>query len=489
MLRRWTHIAAVAALTTTVTVGVSADPSTDFLEEDVEVVRLLTGDAVGDYYGWVVGNVGDTTGDGIDDFLVPAIAQNNFAGRVTLYSGSDGAPLNVIEGAPGALLGYSLGAAGDVNGDGIADYIVGGGQVLVVSGADHHVIHDLTATVGFGNGVRGAGDVDGDGHGDLVVGFRRAGFGGVDTGRVFMISGADGSVLWTRDGAVEGDLLGDGIGTVGDVNWDGVPDVVAGSPGAGPSAGGEALVLSGADGSVIHTLRPTDPETADQFGAFFASGAGDVNGDGVGDVYIGDFNDGVGERAATGAVYIYSGRTGRVLHVLRGRDAGELFGLGRGIPDVNGDGHADILVGAPQNSDGVSNGGATYLFSGRSGALLRKITGTFALDGVGNGFGADATSLGDVDGDGLPDFLVSAGALTLQGLDTGRAYVVSGTVLPCPADLDGDGWVGLFDFLVLRYQFGDAESPADLDGDGEVGYRDLRVLIRDIGWCPAGFPR
>ncbi len=465
---------------------VAAQPvAAQFVEPDVVTIRLLSGDQDGDFFGWLAANVGDVDGDTIDDHLVPAIAFNGFAGRITVFSGADGSVLNDVVGSPGTAFGYTVGSAGDVDGDGVPDYIAGGGQVLVFSGVDHHVIHDLSAIGGFIDSTHGAGDLNGDGFDDLILGEQAVGDVEPQTGRAYAVSGADGSVLWTRDGAAAGDLLGSAVGAVGDVNRDHVPDVVVGASGAGPFDGGEALILSGHDGSLIRTLRPVDEESARDFGTFFASGAGDVDGDRVGDVYVGDFSEGLGDRAATGAVHIFSGRTGRPLHVLRGLEPGEGFGLGRGISDVNGDGHADIVVGAFTNSAGAPGAGATYLFSGRSGALLRTFTATLA----GDSFGGDATGAGDVDGDGLPDYLVTAPGLSLAGLDHGRTYVLGGTVLPCPADLSGDGWVGLRDFWRLRRSFGDTDSPADLNGDGNVDVYDLVVLIRDAGRCAPGFPR
>lgn len=456
-----------------------------FLEPDVEVLRLLSGDQDGDYFGWVLGNAGDIDGDGIDDLLVPAIAQDGFAGRVTLFSGADGSVLHVVAGAPGSALGYDVGSAGDVDADGILDYVVAGGQVLVLSGADHHIIHDLSAMVGFADGAHGAGDVDGDGHDDIVVGAQGTSGTAPNAGRVFLFSGADGTLLWSRDGAAAGDFLGSAVGALGDVDADGVPDLVVGSSGAGPFDGGEALVLSGVDGSIIRTLRPADEAAASQFGQFFASGAGDINRDGVTDIFVGDIDEGVGERAGSGAVHIFSGRTGRRLHLLRGSSLGEGFGLGRGIPDVNGDGFGDILVGAYNNGVGAPGAGAAYLFSGRSGALLRTWTATLEADN----FGGDAVFADDVNGDGLPDFAMSAPGRSFLGIDHGRTYILAGSVLPCPADLNGNGWVLIHDLIALRHAFGDSDSPADLNGDGSVDFDDLRILVRDLGRCPAGFPQ
>lgn len=462
----------------------SSTAAAQFVEPDVDVLRLLSGEQDGDYFGWILANVDDIDGDGVDEFLVPAIAHDGFAGRVRLFSGADGAVLHEVLGAPGSALGYAVGAGGDVNGDSVPDYVLGGGQVLVYSGSDHQLLFDLTAVTDFADSVRGVGDLNGDGYGDVLVGSQATSDVLTNAGRVFAFSGADGSLLWTRDGASEGDALGSAVGALGDVNFDGVPDVVVGSSGAGPSDGGEALVLDGVDGSLIRTLRPADEDSASDFGQFFASGAGDFDGDGVQDIFVGDFGEGTGPRAGSGAVHIFSGRSGRRIHLLRGLKAGEGLGLGRGIPDVNGDGRPDIIVGAYTNSEGAPNGGAAYLFSGRSGALLRTLTATLDSDN----FGGDAVSIGDANGDGLPDFVVAAPGQSFLGIDHGRAYVIGGSVLPCPADLNGNGWVLIRDIRLLRQAFGDTGGPADLNGDGIVDIRDLWVLVRDLGRCPAGFP-
>ncbi len=455
--------------------GVPGLARAQFVEPDAVTLRLFEGDSTGDTFGWVAAAVDDLDGDGAAEVLIPAITADTNAGRVTLYSGATGAVLNEIRGNPGDLLGFSVSAAGDVDGDGVPDYVVGGAQVLVLSGADHTVLLDLAATTGFGSAVSGAGDVDRDGHDDVLVGSQQAGFTFANAGRLTMISGRDGAVLWVRDGNAEGSLLGSGVGLVGDVDGDGEPDVVAGAFGAR-----EAYLLAGGDGAILRTFVPVDPETSTTFGRFFASGAGDIDADGTGDVFIGDYDADEG----TGKAYVFSGRTGASLHVLSGFSPGDGFGPGRGIPDANGDGHADLFIGAYTNSDGAPQAGQAYLFSGRSGALLRTITATLE----GDTFGVDALAVGDVDGDAIPELLVTAVGLSFAGLDTGRAYLIAGVPLPCPADLNGNGRVGIADLARLLRSLYQGTHDIDLDGDGSTDRDDLRVLIADWGRCPAGVP-
>ena len=450
-------------------VGLSAPAAAQFVEDDVEVLRFFQGDAVGDNFGWVSDSIEDITGDGVRDLIIPAIRS---PGRVLVYSGASGDLVADLSGV--VAHGYSVSRAGDVNADGVPDYIGGGFPVAVYSGADNSVLLDLTATTGFGHSVAGAGDIDGDGYSDIIVGSERI-LNVSENGRVFVISGRTGTVIWQRDGATDSNL-GSAVGTLGDVNYDGIPDVIVGAQSAGANGGGEAYVYDGRDGTLIHTLRPSDPAQAKVFGQFFASGASDVDADGVGDAFVGDYS-GLG---GAGETYIFSGKTGALIHRFAGIDTDDGFGPGRGIPDVNGDGHADIFIGAYTDSDGAPGAGKAYLYSGRSGALLRTITST----DQGAQFGVDAIAVGDVNHDGLTDFLVTAVGKSFAGTGPGEAYLIAGTRLPCVADLNGNGRVGVFDMIRLFKFSRRGNLQGDLNGDRTVDQADFDVLFADWGRCP-----
>lgn len=431
MLTRGVVLAMVVVLVTAGTL-VASPP---FVEDDAELIYSLVGESDGDLFGWVAANISDITGDGVDDILVPAIVDGTggpAAGRAYVYSGADGSLLSTTEGDDFELLGYSSSTAGDVDADGVPDYIVGApgsgfapepplGRALVISGADHSVLLEVEPTERnfFGASVSAAGDLNGDGHGDFTVGAMQDDTAAEDGGALFAYSGADGSLLWSVFGEEDFGNLGGGAGLVGDVNGDGVPDLSVAAPGEFESRG-LAYVLSGVDGSTIHVLRPRDD--AQNFGLFFASGAGDVNGDGVGDVFVGDYNSGRQQRAGSGAAYVFSGATGRKLLVLRAEKPGDGFGPGRGVGDVDGDGHGDLIVASYTSSDGAPFAGKAYVYSGADGSTLRTITATVANDN----FGVDALGLGDVDGDGLTDFLITSVGLAFNGTAPGSAHVVAG---------------------------------------------------------------
>lgn len=397
------------------------------------IIHQFDGEQVGDGFGWIGTDLGDLTGDGIHELLIPApfFADENGApsGKFYVYSGADGALLHSEAGQGAAYLGYSAATAGDVNGDGVADYIVSapiGRYVRVYSGADHTILLTLNGGPGefFGASVSGAGDVNGDGRADLLVGAQNANYSFTRAGRVYLYSGADGSLVWTADGPGEFANLGSGAGLVGDVNGDSVPDTVVGAMGAS-----QAFVFSGVDGAVLHTLAPQRPEDASVFGQFFASGAGDQNGDGVPDIFVADYAATVNGVAGTGNAFVFSGVDGRILEAMNGREPGGGFGPGRAFDDIDGDGFGDLVIGSWTSSSHITSGGRVEVFSGRGprrAQLVQKIIGNIA----GDSLGVDALPVGDMNGDGLVDFMGTAVGNNFNGTDVGHVYVVAGDPYP-----------------------------------------------------------
>jgi glycosylphosphatidylinositol phospholipase D len=235
---------------------------------------------------------------------------------------------------------------------------------------------------------------------------------------VYLYSGADGGLLWTVDGKYEGGSLGMGLGKVGLLDKDAAPDLVAAAPRAGKKGAGEAYVLSGATGRLLHRLKPPGMKFSRQYGNFFASGPGDINADGVPDIFIGDYSNAHGGEGS-GRVYIYSGASGSLLRIIDGEN-GEGLGPGRGVGDVNGDGFGDLYIGAYTNSEVAPTAGKGYLFSGKNGGVLRTMTGTQPSEYLG----VDALGVGDVNGDGKTDYLLTGVNFDLTGLD--HSYLIAG---------------------------------------------------------------
>jgi hypothetical protein len=403
----------------------------DFADPFVEPVKIIhewDGEGVGDQFGWIARDIGDVDGDGVHDVVTSAPTHGDRqAGRVYVYSGRSGALLWMADGAPGDHLGQGVEAAGDVNADGVPDVVAGApgaDRALVYSGKDGHILAAYVAMQPgekLGHHVSGAGDVDGDGYADVLVGAPSNDAGGEDAGRAYLFSGRTGGVILTLTGDSPGDAFGS---TVGGQTRSGSTLILVGAPNAGPSHKGRVYVYKALTETPAFVIDAQPEDT--QLGAMFISAVGDVDGDGITDIYSSDWNgEGANGLPGAGRAYVTSGADGRLLYTLTGEARGDGFGIGTAAAgDLDADGHADLVIGSWQFGGAAPSGGKVYVYSGRNGALMRAIT----CKVMGDTFGFDATGIGDVDGDGVPDLLLTSAWSAVKGSHSGRMFIVSGSV-------------------------------------------------------------
>jgi hypothetical protein len=414
--------------------------------------------------GSAVASIGDVDLDGVPDVAVGAPLASPggvSSGRVAVLSGADASPLFVAPGVAGEQLGAAVAAAGDLNGDTIPDFIAGAprattpagpqtGRAYLISGAGGGVIATLSGSAAgehFGWSVASTGDVNGDGTPDVLVGAPDSTANGPASGYARLVSGSTRATLLTISGAGS-DRCGFSVAGAGDLDGDGQPDLLVGSPGAAGNVplGGKARAHSSTSGAVLHTFSGTT--VGGQLG-WSVAGLGDVDQDGVRDIAVGAPSaNGVGTTANAGSASVYSGATGGLLQAVGGGQTGDRLGASvADAGDADGDGVSDVLVGAPGAGNVVPFGnGTARIVSGRDFAMLH----VFAGAQPGDALGTSVAGAGDLDGDGLADALVgtpgddtgggSAGATSTHAMSfllTKLGFGLAGT-LGAP-DLSGKG--------------------------------------------------
>ncbi len=475
-----------------------------FVEQGVHVLWTADAETFNDQYAWQCEAIGDIHGDdGVSEIVVTA-PFNSFGrvtnrGRAYVYDGCDGTLLHTHEGqiAQGCL-GFRVFSGDDFTGDGIPDYVLTQagaqgntqpdqagapfpGYINVYSGADHSLVLRIDGPTPEGRlGIAASvlDDLTGDGIPEILGGAPQADLNGTRSGSAYVFDGASGGIIRTHFGPGSDALFGNGATAIGDITGDGLRDYAIGSFGEGPSRRGRVRVYDSSTGAELYTINPLDypdGQNAVDFSRFFMFDAGDIDGDTRTDLYVADWFDRTGG-ATAGKVWIFdtgipqAGKPQRVIQTITGTVAQEWLGFGRGFPDINGDGAGDLLVSSYGHRAFT---GALGLYSGRTGERLRYIS----RDSNGEQFGYDACSPGDINGDTIPDIIVTE-AGTLQPNDRGRVWAIAGQDhTPCLADVNGDGQVTPTDFTAWIGAFNAGDPAADQNLDGMITPTDFTSWV------------
>jgi len=386
--------------------------------------------------GSALAGIGDVDGDGRSDYAIGAASEGvNAVGAVRTFSGATGAPLWVAFGdQTNQYLGRTLRRGPDIDGDGVDEVLACGSdqRVLVLSGASGARLRELPdSNFGFGQALENAGDLNGDGIGDLLIGAPVALLGGQFSGFVRVLSGATGLPLYPAILAPAPlGRFGHALERLGDYDGDGAPEFAVSSPWEGPA--GHVRVYSARTGALVVDLDGaaygvSTSSTSGSFGWSLAR-LGDVNGDGVEDLGIGAYYDVASNH---GAVYVVSTDDFRLLFRVSPSSPANYGESIAAAGDTDGDGLSEVLVGAPRRDIGTaSEGGQVEVVS------LRRFSAVVCT-ALPNSTGAPATLIG------LGSSAVADGDFSLLAREVPSAttcyFITSRLSAPTPQPIPGGG--------------------------------------------------
>ncbi len=455
--------------------------------------------------GWSVSSAGDVNGDGYSDLIVGAPWYDYSAGirpdrgKVLVYHGSSTGLNSTSDWSKDGLMnydqtGYDVAYAGDVNGDGYGDVLIGSngysngesgeGKVDIYLGSSTGLSTEASwsyeinsASSSLGASVSSAGDINDDGYSDIIVGAPGYTNGQSNEGVALVFlgssSGVSSSPDWTYEGGAASMALGTSVACAGDVDGDGYSDVVIGAPGYTNSESGEGQVLlfygssSGLASSADWTYENNSAGSALGTAVF---GAGDVNGDGYGDLIVGAPQY-TNAQSNEGIVYLFEGSSSgpggspdwsKEPNVASANYGGSVGSAG----DINGDGYADIIIGGSGYDNGQTDEGLAEVYLGSGSGLLSSAVWSEESDLANTLYGIAVSSAGDVNGDGYSDIVVGASDYTNGQSNEGAVYVYHGfadimatsSAWSYESDNSGSGFSTWLGYSV--------SSAGDVNGDG-----------------------
>ncbi|MCB0727182.1 MAG: FG-GAP repeat protein [Ignavibacteriae bacterium] len=468
------------------------------------------GNQVSAYFGWSVSTAGDVNGDGYSDVIIGAVNYDNGQndeGAAFVYHGSaSGLSAFANWSAEGnqvnANFGYSVSTAGDVNGDGYSDVIVGAngfdngqtnegaafvylGSASGLSSTSNWSAEGNLTGADFGNSVSTAGDVNGDGYSDVIVGAERYNNGQINEGAAFAFYGsASGLSLisnWNIERNQTSSLFGCSVSSAGDINGDGYSDVIVGaySYDNGNNNEGAAFVYHGSASGLSLTSNWSGEINLDlAFFGFSVSTAGDVNGDGYSDIIVGAY--GYGNNS--GAAFVYHGSAFGLSVSSNwfkfGTQAISKFGNSVSTAgDVNGDGYSDVIIGAITFDNGQAEEGAAFIYHGSPSGLSSSSNWSAEGNQFFAYFGSSVSSAGDLNGDGYSDVIVGAPNYS----DKGAAYVFYGGNSEAELYFNG-GYNGGLQSTVRQFKYGSSQVVSSTGNTGENG----KVRLQHFAKSPFG---